>query len=234
MIQNESLSRMPIDQSNRLFQLALVNQNVVRQTALTQLRNAAIEIRPIHIAIRLSLNNLSKTYQLVATREPVEFSDKVVFGKRRPTNDPTNCERCVSTTQKPIRLIQRLSRLHHNRRINASFAYHTKQIRHKEVSPQQRHLIANPGKLRFVISPQMMMRINPWRTGAWLGHRRGLQGFGHKKRETLRRLQNDIRILRRIACPNQTNRTRNAPLEINVYLKSNRRQQLRETLHSLC
>ena len=123
MIQNESLLRMPVDQSNSLFQLALMNQNVVSQTTVTQLPNATIEICPIHIAIRLSLNNFPKAHKLVAIRKPVEFFGKLVLRKRRPTNNSTDSGRRISTTQQPIRLIPCLTRLHHNRRSNVGFAY---------------------------------------------------------------------------------------------------------------
>lgn len=115
VIEDKSLFRKPLNEFNRDWQVAWVDQNVVGKMELRERRDPSQKIRPKKkLIIGLSLDNMTNAHKLWILGKLGELIANILRAKINPADDAGDKRALAGEFQEPASLFQRLPRLDRN------------------------------------------------------------------------------------------------------------------------
>ena len=159
MVKDQAQIRMAIGEGDRIRQLALKNQDLIRKRCLFQTRNATIEVFTQNKRIiRFVLHDMTQRLQLRFTSKTLKVRGKICRGNRKPAGHTGDESMLRRIRQQHFRLRDTLPRFNGNDLIDAAVRDSRGKIRRTEI-PTQR-IRGDPAELLIRIAPEVMVRID--------------------------------------------------------------------------
>jgi hypothetical protein len=173
MVEDKPHARESRHQFRGERKVAGINQQVVSQILVLQVRDTPAEVRPQHEAIvRFALNDMADTNKLPMAGQPLELRGRIIGGEIDPSDDTGNERMRLGKIEEPAGLLERLPGLNGDTAVDAGLRHFPMGVGGQEVSLKSRHRPIDPSVFAGVVSPEVDVGIDShirhraWRPGA--------------------------------------------------------------------
>ena len=137
-----------------------INENVVREIAIFEQRDAAAECRAQHEAIvRLPLHDMPHAKKLRIAGESLQLPGGVLRLQIDPANHARDERMCLGHVEQPSRFVKGLARLYRHAGIDSRAIHFAAQIGRQKIPAQRGHRVVYPSVLGGSVVPEMLMGV---------------------------------------------------------------------------